>query len=32
MKKVQLYKLKIKWSRFIDNSKGFGNKKEIEYS
>jgi len=32
MKKVNLYKLKIQWARFIDNSKGFGNKKEIEYS
>ena len=32
MKKVQLYKLEIKWARFIDNSKGFGNKNEIEYS
>ena len=31
MEKVQLYKLKIKWARFIDNSKGFGNKNEIEY-
>ena len=32
MKKVKLYKLKIEWARFIDNSKGFGNKKEIKYS
>ena len=32
MEKVQLYKLKIKWARFIDNSKGFGNKKETKYS
>ena len=31
MEKVQLYKLNIKWARFIDNSKGFGNKNEIEY-
>jgi len=31
MEKVQLYKLKIKWARFIDNTKGFGNKNEIEY-
>ena len=31
MEKVKLYKLKIKWARFIDNSKGFGNKKETEY-
>ena len=32
MEKVKLYKLKIKWARFIDNAKGFGNKKETEYS
>tara|TARA_B100000959_G_C14879819_1_gene582036 strand:+ start:627 stop:1064 length:438 start_codon:yes stop_codon:yes gene_type:complete len=32
MEKVNLYKLKIQWARFIDNSKGFGNKKEFEYS
>ncbi|MDC0243566.1 pyridoxamine 5'-phosphate oxidase family protein [Marine Group III euryarchaeote] len=32
MKKVKLYKLKIDWARFIDNAKGFGNKKEYEYS
>ena len=32
MKKVNLYKLKITWARFIDNSKGFGNKKEYNYS
>ena len=32
MEKAKLYKLKIHWARFIDNSKGFGNKKEIEYS
>ena len=32
MEKVRLYKLKIHWARFIDNSKGFGNKKEFEYS
>ena len=31
MKKVKLYKLNIKWARFIDNSKGFGSKNEIEY-
>ena len=32
MKKVKLYKLKIEWTRFIDNTKGFGNKNEIKYS
>ena len=32
MEKVQLYKLKIKWARFIDNAKGFSNKKETTYS
>ena len=32
MKKVKLYKLKISWARFIDNAKGFGNKKEYNYS
>ena len=32
MKKVKLYKLEINWARFIDNAKGFGNKKEYEYS
>ena len=32
MKKVKLYKLEISWARFIDNSKGFGNKKEYDYS
>jgi len=32
MEKVKLYKLKIKWARFIDNAKGFGNKKETTYS
>ena len=31
MKKVTLYKLEINWARFIDNAKGFGNKKEYEY-
>ena len=31
MKKVKLYKLEINWARFIDNAKGFGNKKEYEY-
>ena len=28
MKKVKLYKLEINWARFIDNAKGFSNKKE----
>ncbi|OIR23644.1 MAG: hypothetical protein BEU00_00180 [Marine Group III euryarchaeote CG-Epi3] len=28
MEKVTLYELKINWVRLIDNSKGFGNKKE----
>jgi len=32
MKKVKLYKLKIEWARFIDNTKRFGNKTEIKYS
>ena len=31
MKKVKLYKLEINWARFIDNAKGFANKKEYEY-
>ena len=32
MKKVELYKLNIEWARFIDNTKGFGNKKEVQYT
>tara|TARA_B100001250_G_C19759942_1_gene771944 strand:+ start:34 stop:471 length:438 start_codon:yes stop_codon:yes gene_type:complete len=32
MKKVKLYKFDIDWARLIDNSKGFGNKKEYDYS
>ena len=31
MKKVKLYKLEINWARFIDNAKGFSNKKEYKY-
>ena len=31
MKKVKLYKFDIDWARLIDNSKGFGNKKDNDY-
>ena len=30
LEKVNLYELKIKWVRLIDNSKGFGNREEHE--
>ncbi len=31
LEKVSLYKLKIKWVRLIDNSKGFGNREEYKF-
>jgi|TARA_B110000263_G_scaffold38359_1_gene29948 uncharacterized protein YhbP (UPF0306 family) len=31
LEKVKLYEFKIEWARLIDNSKGFGNKKEYNF-
>ena len=31
LEKVKLYEFKIKWARLIDNSKGFGNRKEYNF-